>query len=95
VQQWLEASRETLRAWKGRQEGLCRELGWELHTGAANFFVAAAPGLAAALPALRARGIHLRDCASFDLPGRVRLSVQAPQAQDALGGAWRELGGVA
>lgn len=91
VQQWLEASRITLRAWKARQEDLCRGLGWDVRSGCANFFVAGVPGLATALPALRARGIGLRDCASFDLPGRARLSVQPPAAQDALRRAWLEL----
>jgi histidinol-phosphate aminotransferase len=95
VQQWLEASRATLREWKARQQGLCRELGWEIHMGHANFFVAEAPGLIAALPALRARGIRLRDCASFGLPGQVRLSVQPPAAQEALRRAWHELGASA
>ena len=33
---------------------------------------------------LRQHGIKLRDCASFGLPGRVRLAVAAPAAQDAL-----------
>lgn len=95
VQRWLEASRITLRAWKARQEDLCRGLGWEVAAGQANFLVAAAPGLVAALPALRERGIQLRDCASFGLPGQVRLSVQPPAAQDALRSAWRELGASA
>ena len=91
VQQWLDTSRATLRAWKARQEDLCHGLGWEIRAGDANFFVAAAPRLVTALPALRARGIRLRDCASFGLPGHVRLSVQPPAAQDALRQAWREL----
>jgi histidinol-phosphate aminotransferase len=91
VQQWLAGSRATLRDWKSLQEQLCLGLGWQLRPGCANFFVARAPGLAAALPALRARGIRLRDCASFGLPGEVRLAVQAPAAQEALRDAWREL----
>lgn len=92
VQQWLEASRATLRFWKARQEDLCRGLGWQVRGSCANFFVAGAPGLVAALPALRAHGIQLRDCASFGLPGEVRLSVQPPAAQDALRRAWQEPG---
>ena len=36
------------------------------------------------LTALRAQGIKLRDCASFGLPGRVRMAVVAPEVQDAL-----------
>jgi histidinol-phosphate aminotransferase len=95
VQQWLEASRATLREWKARQQQVCGDLGWELRPGHANFFVAGAPGLIAALPALRQRGLKLRDCASFGLPGQVRLSVQPPAAQDALRRAWLETGAAA
>jgi len=39
------------------------------------------PGMAALL---RSRGIALRDCASFGLPGHVRLGVLPPASQDAL-----------
>lgn len=90
VQSWLASSRHTLCGWKQRQEVLCRGLGWTLQPSDANFFVATAPGLVAALPRLRERGVKLRDCASFGLPGHVRLSVQPPEAQDALANAWKE-----
>ena len=40
--------------------------------------------------ALRAQGVKLRDCASFGLPGHVRLGVLAPPAQQALAAAWRQ-----
>ncbi len=33
---------------------------------------------------LRRHGIKLHDCASFGLPGRVRLAVAPPPVQDAL-----------
>lgn len=91
VQAWLEASRATLRAWKQAQQALCRDLRWTVLAGDANFFVATAPGLAAALPRLRERGVQLRDCASFGLPGHARLCVQPPAAQEALARAWKEL----
>lgn len=48
-------------------------------------------GLSSALRHLRAQGIKLRDAASFGLPGHVRVSVQAPVAQDALNAAWTSL----
>ena len=53
----------------------------------------------AALPellhALRAQGIKLRGCASFGLPGVVRLGVLAPASQDALRQAWVRFAAVA
>ncbi|MDB5939881.1 MAG: aminotransferase, partial [Polaromonas sp.] len=42
-----------------------------------------------ALDRLRSHGIKLRDTASFGLPGQVRISVQPPLAQEALGRAWK------
>ena len=42
-----------------------------------------------AVTKLRSHGIKLRDCASFGLPGHVRLSVQMPAAQDELLKAWQ------
>ena len=35
-------------------------------------------------------GAKLRDCASFGLPGHVRLSVQPPASEDALEHAWKQ-----
>ena len=40
---------------------------------------------------LRRHGVKLRDCASFGLPGHVRLSVKPPASQDALEHAWKQL----
>jgi histidinol-phosphate aminotransferase len=99
VQDWLCASLETLRTWKPRQQTMLAELGWTCLPSDANFFCArpyadadtAQQRLAANLQVLRANGIKLRDCASFGLPGHVRVSVQAPVAQDALAAAWRAL----
>lgn len=94
VQQWLQASRVTLRGWKVEQQALCHALGWNEVTGSlANYFVAhlpqvPTPDIALALKALRVHGIKLRDCASFGLPGHVRLGVLAPASQQALWQAW-------
>lgn len=94
VQQWLQASLLTLRGWKAPQQALCHALGWrEVPGSLANYFVAHvpqinAPDLALTLQALRAQGIKLRDCASFGLPGHVRLGVLAPASQQALQQAW-------
>jgi histidinol-phosphate aminotransferase len=38
----------------------------------------------ALLVRLCGQGVQLRDCASFGLPGMLRLSVQPPRAQAAL-----------
>lgn len=90
---WLHQCRATLRPWKARQTALLSGLGWRVLPSDANFFVAAPAHQTSAnglfdlqtlLPALRARGIKLRDCASFGLPGHVRMAVVAPKAQDAL-----------
>lgn len=96
VQRWLDESRTILRQWKVRQIRRCESLGWECIASQANFFCArptlpAGFDLPAALATLRQDGIKLRDTASFGLPGHVRISVQAPDAQDALADAWRKL----
>ena len=93
TQDWLAQSLATLRQWKAAQLRLCADLGWAVLPGSlANFFTARppVPDLAAALQALRAQGIKLRDCASFGLAGHVRLGVLAPAAQRALAAAWRQ-----
>lgn len=94
VQDWLQQSRAVLRTWKTRQQDVLRSLGLQCLPGMANFITcstALAPeALAALLGALRKQGIKLRDCASFGLPGHLRLGVQTPATQDALAAAWRQ-----
>ncbi|MCM2250989.1 MAG: aminotransferase class I/II-fold pyridoxal phosphate-dependent enzyme [Ramlibacter sp.] len=94
VQEWLARSLDVLRDWKQRQLALCESLGWACQPGQANFFTCdpgLGPDLAAPLERLLARGVKLRDCASFGLPGRVRLGVLPPASQDALAAAWGSL----
>lgn len=95
TQDWLAHSRSRLRRWKARQEALLRACGWDVQSGVANFMVARPDRpesqLRPLLAALRARGIKLRDCASFGLPGQVRLAVARPAQQDALRQALQEL----
>ena len=81
TQAWLASSLVTLRQWKTQQTALCQSFGWAVLPSLANFFVCQA---GVDLTALRQRGIQLRDCTSFGLPGHVRLSVQTPAAQAAL-----------
>jgi histidinol-phosphate aminotransferase len=91
VQAWLAQTRVVLRDWKAQQLSLCAAMGWTVRPGSqANYFVARPPvdDLAALLAALRACGVQLRDCASFGLPGHVRMGVRPPASQRALQAAW-------
>lgn len=96
AQQWLAGSLQTLRDWKRRQLALCERLGWQVVPGhQANYFVARLPlteaHLQQRLAHLRAQGIKLRDCASFGLPGHVRMGVLPPASQAALEQAWKAI----
>ena len=96
VQHWLAQSLNTLRDWKTQQLALCERLGWQVISGhQANYFVARLPlqpeEMAHRLATLRTQGIKLRDCASFGLPGHVRLGVLPPASQAALEQAWNEI----
>ncbi|MDD2881412.1 MAG: aminotransferase class I/II-fold pyridoxal phosphate-dependent enzyme [Rhodoferax sp.] len=84
VQAWLAVCVPVLRGWKARQVMMLESLEWTVQPSEANFFCAKPPK-PLDLTALRAdHGIKLRDCASFGLPGHVRVGVLPPQAQDAL-----------
>ena len=92
-QRWLADCLPVLRDWKAQQQALCADLGWAVLPGSqANYFCARlhVQNFSAALLALREDGIQLRDCASFGLPGVVRLGVLPPSAQTALQCAWRQ-----
>ena len=96
VQRWLTDSLNTLRGWKVQQLALCARLGWQVvHGHQANYMVARLPvpheGMASRLQILRTQGIKLRDCASFGLPGHVRLGVLPPASQAALECVWQAL----
>ena len=98
TQHWLAECLPTLRDRKARQVALCAAMGWQVLPGSqANYFCARPPGgdLPELLRHLRARGIKLRDCASFGFPGVVRLGVLAPVSQDALHQAWVRFAAVA
>ncbi len=87
TQAWLADCLPTLREWKRQQLACCAELGWLAGESVTPFFVAQGVG-APWLPRLREQGVKLRDTTLMGLPGHVRLSVQAPQAQQALRAAW-------
>lgn len=99
VQQWLAASLDQLRGWKSQQLALCEQLDWQVLSGhQANYMVVklpAATDMTATHVALRAQGIKLRDCASFGLPGHVRLGVLPPTSQAALAKAWVSINDLA
>lgn len=86
-----------LRDWKRRQLALYDRLAWSHRPSVTPFGVVAWPGSddphrrTAALAALREQGVQLRDAAGLGLPGWLRLSVQPPEAQDALERAWRRI----
>lgn len=87
AQAWLADSLATLREWKARQIALCASLGWAVVPGSlANYFTVRLPvaDVPTTLHALRGQGVKLRDCASFGLPGHVRLGVLPPASQQAL-----------
>ena len=91
AQAWLASSLATLRQWKAKQVAMCQSFGWVVLPSLANFFVCQTN---IDLAALRGRGIQLRDCTSFGLPGHVRISVQSPAAQTALHNAWMQIKGM-
>ena len=91
TQRWLAGCLPVLRDWKAQQQALCTHLGWTVRPDSqANYFCAQLhlPDMSCALLHLRHHGIQLRDCASFGLPGIVRLGVLPPAAQAALRRAW-------
>lgn len=96
VQAWVRDSLVTLREWKSSQLALCARMGWQTTPSVANYHLAQpmAADFAGLLAGLRAEGIKLRDCASFGLPGQVRMGVLPPASQAALHAAWQRLAGA-
>jgi histidinol-phosphate aminotransferase len=91
AQDWLAHSLPLLRQWKAEQIALCEgKLGWVCQPSIANFYTATAPvkDLPHLLAQLRSHGVKLRDCASFGLPGVLRMAALPPAAHSALKNAW-------
>lgn len=95
IREDLEASLPLLREWRDAQWSRLTAMGFDqIGGGVANFWLAALPAPWRDAPeplldGLRALGIKLRDATSFGLPGLVRVSVQTPEAVDALEAAMR------
>ncbi|MFN3956743.1 MULTISPECIES: aminotransferase class I/II-fold pyridoxal phosphate-dependent enzyme [Tepidimonas] len=83
TQRWLQATLGTLAQWKAALVQTLQARGWEVAASVTPFACARPPQPLDAA-ALRARGVKLRDAASFGLPGWWRLSAQPPQALQAL-----------
>lgn len=64
--------------------------GWDGMQADAHRLRVLSPHWATLMHALRERGVKLRDCCSFGLPGHVRVCVHTPQAQHALAQAWTD-----
>lgn len=97
TQAWLQQAKQTLQQWKRQQLAWLNRLGWACLPSETHFWIAR-PRLPAAyndvpqlLAYLRKHHIKLRDCASFGLPGHVRLCAHTPPAQQALEQALRQL----
>ena len=83
-------------AFPAAQLALCARMGWQTLPSVANYHLAQpmTADFAGLLAGLRAEGIKLRDCASFGLPGQVRMGVLPPASQAALHAAWQRLAGA-
>ncbi len=92
--QALQQQRERLLAWRRAQYSALHLRGWAARPSVCNFNLWRPPSgthIPTLLPALRLRGIKLRNAASLGAPGWLRLSVQSPDSQDVLLQALMEL----
>lgn len=93
TQPWLGQARHTLAQWVQTQRDNLQALGWHQRESSVPFWLARPAqqdeSLQHQLARLRVQGVKLRDATSFGLPGWVRVSAQAPLAQQALIAAWR------
>lgn len=88
MQTWLRASIDTLICWEHSQRKALDALGWRQQASVTPFWLVRPPQqgdvLAQRLIGLREQGIKLRDATSLGCPGWLRVSVQSPEAQQAL-----------
>ncbi|MDT7836119.1 aminotransferase class I/II-fold pyridoxal phosphate-dependent enzyme [Aquabacterium sp. OR-4] len=92
TQAWLAGCRPTLAAWRAALVAALQARGWALAPGTAPFVLGRPPGTAEAVMAglrqLRQRGLALRCCQSFGLPGWVRVGLRPPAEQALWLAAW-------
>lgn len=91
VQDWIAASRATLREWMRMLRTRLEDRGWACAPSDAPYLCARPPHPLNG-DGLRDRGVKLRDATSFGLPGWWRLSAQPPQALAALERALEHIG---
>lgn len=89
TQKWLAASRQTLSQWTAALRSGLAELDLQPQDSVTSFLCAHRPAAASAAM-LHARGLAVRDAASFGMPGWMRVSAQPPDALEALLHALRE-----
>lgn len=78
---WLAASRPLYGQWRTELAAALRARGHEVQESPATYLLARVGDARRLSLALRARGVRVRDCSSFGLPGWIRLSAQPPDAQ--------------
>ena len=83
TQHWLAESLTLLRTWRNALHGGLLALGLDPQPSVTPFLCAQRPA-AASDDWLHARGLAVRDAASFGLPGQMRVSAQPPAATAAL-----------
>jgi histidinol-phosphate aminotransferase len=85
---WEEEGRVAARAGLDRLAAGLRARRLSPVPSAANFLIVSVPDAAAVRRTLLARGVLVRDCASFGLPGYLRIAAGPPPAIDRLLAAW-------
>ncbi|MBW3655641.1 MAG: aminotransferase class I/II-fold pyridoxal phosphate-dependent enzyme, partial [Gemmatimonadetes bacterium] len=74
-----------LREERARLEGACATLGIETVPSDTHYFLARVPGAPGVHQRLRTEfGIKVRHCASFGLPGHLRMAARTPAENDLL-----------
>ncbi len=83
-QDWVSQCRPILWAWRDRLGAQLNQLQIDQRWSQANFGLINVSNATQVTQALRHADIRVRDCTSFGLPDRIRISAQPMAAQDAL-----------